>query len=380
MKSPRNAGPARQPHLLLLHKYGSLAASFRHRLQQYVPYLEEAGFRCTVAPLLGDDYLRTRFRTGRRSLVSASRGMLRRLQLLADARRYDLAIVSVELFPYVPHFFERLLLADRLPYIYDFDDAIFHTYDLSPSPVVRMLLGSKIRHVAAGAAAIFAGNRYLADYVKPVNPRVDIMPTVVDLRRYMAVKDFRAATRPFSIGWIGSPSTARYLEMIGPALKDFCRNRQARVVVVGAGTISLPGCPVERRAWTEGSEVRDILDFDVGLMPLTDDPWSRGKSGFKLIQYMACGLPVIASPVGVNRELVEHGVNGFLAEIPSDWVAALTRLYEDRPTLWAMGAAGRRTVEARYCLQVMAPRFLEVVGESMARPKAIDARRRSQVP
>jgi glycosyltransferase involved in cell wall biosynthesis len=189
------------------------------------------------------------------------------------------------------------------------------------------------------------------------------MPTVVDLDRYPVGND-RVRHDVFTVGWIGSPSTTRYLNEVQPALSTLSEGGKARLLLVGAEHISLDGVPIESRRWTEASEVQDVHDFDVGIMPLTDDPWSRGKCGYKLIQYMACGLPVIASPVGINNQIVEQGVNGFLAQTPDDWLHALTTLRDDVKLRARLGAAGRAKVEAQYTLQVTAPRLLTLLHEA----------------
>ena len=345
--------------LLLLHKYGRRAASFRHRFEQYLPYLEAAGFEYTVSALFDDDYLDSRLTTGERNVGAMLRGYLRQAAATLRAPGYDLVIIGLELFPYLPAVFERYLGLRQLPYIFDFDDPVFHYYDLSGNPAVRWLLGNKIRRVAAGAAHVFAGSPYLVDYVRAVNASVEYLPTVIDLDRYSKTRDFIALTKaPFTIGWIGSPSTAHYLNAIAPALAHVQQRRDARVVLVGSGAIELPGVQAEVRAWDEARETADLLEFDAGLMPLDDDEWSRGKCGFKLVQYMASGVPVIASPVGVNRDMVEPGVNGFLASEAEQWEAALDQLAIDRALRARLGAAGRARVERDYCVQATAPRFI----------------------
>ncbi|MBI3543610.1 MAG: glycosyltransferase family 4 protein [Deltaproteobacteria bacterium] len=359
--------------ILFLHKYGRKAASFRYRIEQYLPYFERAGFECEVSSLLDEQYLDERFRTGRRAPLAIIRAAARRLRVLARVRDFDLVVIGVELFPYVPALFERAFAAAGVRFVYDYDDPIFHYYDLSQRAPVRWLLGGKIGAALKGAALVFAGSPYLVEYSRRFNPRVEYLPTVVDLAVYSRTRDFsRESGAPFTIGWIGSPSTGAYLAELAPVLRDFARGRSVRVVVVGAaaGDAKLAGLPVEYRPWSEEREVADLLGFDVGVMPLTDDAWSRGKCGFKLIQYMACGLPVVASPVGVNREIVVDEVNGFLASRPHEWARALERLYDDRQLRARMGAASRKRVEERYCLAVTAPKFIAGVEKVLGAAKA----------
>jgi len=203
------------------------------------------------------------------------------------------------------------------------------------------------------AACVFAGNHYLANYFSQFNRNVVLLPTVVDLRRYSQTKtryDILGGCA-FRIGWIGSPSTAMYLDVVCESLFRFCGEWNAQVVLVGAGKKIIPGVPVESRDWSENTEVPDILSFDVGIMPLYDSPWARGKCGFKLIQYMACGIPVVASPVGANNDIVQDGVNGFLAANDLEWVEDLKLLAQDYRVRERMGKAGRERVEREFSLQ-----------------------------
>jgi glycosyltransferase involved in cell wall biosynthesis len=211
-----------------------------------------------------------------------------------------------------------------------------------------------------GAAMVIAGNLYLAEYAQRAGAaRVEVVPTVVDLKRYCA--GVRDASVPFTIGWIGSPPTARYLERVAPALAAACQGGRARVVAVGSGPVSLPAVPLEVRPWAHHTEAAEIRRFDVGIMPMPDDPWARGKCGFKLIQYMACGVPVIASPVSANLDIVSHGANGLLAASQDEWIAALEALRVDPQLRERLGTAGRHTVEQRYSLDVTAPRLADLL-------------------
>ncbi len=352
--------------VLLLHKYGRRAASFRHRFEQYIPYLDEAGLQCTVSSLLEEDYLKDMFLADRRNLFAVMRGIFRRVRVLVGVRKYDLVIIGQDLFPFAPAIFERYLNIRGVPYIFDYDDPIFHQYDMHRSPAVRLLLGRKLQAVIRGAELVFAGSPYIAAYARVVNANVEYLPTVVDLEVFRQLKDHRVRNGQFVVGWIGSPSTAVYLKALVPVLRRFCASTGARVVLVGSGPVDLPGVPTEIREWSEQTEVEEILRFDVGIMPMADDQWARGKCGFKLVQYMACGLPIIASPVGVSPVVVTDGVEGFLPPGDEGWLAAMHSLHADAELAARMGRAARKRVEAAYCLQVTAPRFVAGVQRVLA--------------
>jgi glycosyltransferase involved in cell wall biosynthesis len=350
---------------LFLTKYGSKAASTRHRFLQYVPMLEEAGIRVSTSALLDDAYLGRKFEFGTSSFGLAARGYAKRLHALVGAASYDVVVIHCELFPYVPALFERSLQWRGIPYVLDFDDAIFHNYDQHRQPLVRYFLGRKMAAAIGGASTVLAGNEYLASYARQHNAHVEVLPTVVDPDRYARERRPRQSTE-FTIGWIGSPSTAAYVQEIQPALERFFARSRGRLVLVGSGPLAMSGVPLEVHRWSEPSEVDELGEFDLGIMPLPDTPWTRGKCGFKLIQYMAVGLPVVASPVGVNSTLVDHGANGFLATTSDEWVTALMALASDGATRVRMGQAGRRRVAQEYSLRSTGPRLVRVLQEAAA--------------
>lgn len=345
--------------VLLLSRYGRQGASTRLRALQYLPRLAAAGIDVTWAPLLDDAYLEALYGAGRRPWPQVARAYLERLGRLLGARDFDLLWIEKELFPMLPATVERLLAATGAPYVVDYDDALFHNYDLHRSALVRRLLGHKIDRVMAGARLVIAGNDYLAARAEQAGARwTEQLPTVIDLDRYPALPDAPPdPARPFTIGWIGSPQTAEYLAAVAEPLRRLLARGDARLVLIGAGRGAPADLPAEVRPWSEAGEVADIAAFDVGIMPLPDAPWERGKCGYKLIQYMACAKPVVASPVGVNRQLVTPGVNGYLATTAEDWLQALERLQADRALGQRLGAVGRTLVVERYCLQVTAPRL-----------------------
>jgi len=337
-----------------------MGASSRLRCYQYESALRDAGMSVDWHPLFYDAYLRELYSNGRRGAGGVLSSYFKRFLTLLQTRSHDLIWVEQEAFPWMPALLDTGLLRLGPPYVVDLDDAIFHRYDNSSSWLVRKILGRKIDIILRHAALVVAGNPYLARRAQVAGAsRVEIVPTVVDLKRY----DPKVQTqgRKFTVGWIGNPSTQSMVQQLAPVLKQVLDPETDRFVTVGA-RVEKPFLACHQdRPWTEETEVREIQDFDVGIMPLKDRPFERGKCGYKLIQYMACGLPVVASPVGVNVDIVQQGVNGFLANSDEEWMRALSTLKASAELRSRMGSAGRATVERKYCLQVTAPRLASLL-------------------
>lgn len=320
-----------------------------------------------MSPLFGDAYLAQKYANGRATLLHVAAALMRRLHAVVTMPRGAVVVVEYELLPFFPAVLERWLVWCGCRLVVDYDDALFHQYDQHTNPWVRVLLGNKIATVMRMADTVVAGNAYLASYAQQAGARrVEVVPTVVDLARY-PIKLTPSDSAVFTIGWIGSPSTARYLHDIAPALAELCQGGQTRVRLIGSGPIELPGVLLDVLNWHEDTEVDEMRRFDVGIMPLPDEPWARGKCGFKLIQYMACGLPVVASPVGVNAAIVDDGANGFLATTTDEWVKALKTLRTDFEQQQRMGAIGRKRVEEGYCLEVTAPKLVALLRAAFSR-------------
>lgn len=344
----------------VLSKYDKLAASVRQRFLLYEPLLREHGIELTIEPLISDESLRKRMSGGRLGYSHLLGSYASRLRTILRQSGCDLAIVQYELFPYLPALVDSLLLGRIRPYVFDFDDAIFHQYDNSSNPVVRFFLRNKIAKVIQQATLVFAGSDYLAEYARQFNDRVEQVPTVVDVAKYPLKQHCVAEDSLLKIGWIGSPSTSSYLEDILPSLERFAAAHPTRVIAIGSKPIDSP--IVEVRSWSEATEINDLLECELGIMPVPDVPWARGKCAFKLIQYMACGLPVIASPVGANRTVVSDSV-GFLADTEEQWVDALSRLASDANLRTTLGRNGRQLVEQEYSLQAVGPKVVGLLSD-----------------
>lgn len=350
----------RTMHILTLTRYERLGSSSRVRFYQYFPYLESHGVEITSAPFFNDSYVQSIY-TGRTvSPSSVLSAYVKRLVTILRSRRYNLIWVEKELFPWLPAWFEKILEGARIPYIVDYDDAVFHRYDLHPSSLVRFLLKHKIDRVMQRAVTVVAGNAYLADRAKQAGAqRIEILPSVVDVSSYKTKMEGSASL--FTIGWIGSPVTAPYLDLVRVPLTRLAREADIGLTLIGAGNfVPFPNIPTTILPWDEQRE-RSIGElFDVGIMPLVDGPFERGKCGYKLVQYMAGGLPVIASPVGVNGRMVEPGINGFLASSPAEWLEAFRSLIRNPSLAIEMGRAGRHKAEQKYNLQGTAPKLLDL--------------------
>lgn len=352
---------------MALTRYASSGASSRVRFHQYLPELRVRDIHVEIAPLFSDKYVFD-LQAGHRSAIEVVQAYTRRTLDLLRADSFDLLWIEKEALPWLPAFLERSLLAGSVPYVLDYDDAVFHAYDLHRNPMIKRLLANKHPALMRQASLVVVGNDYLANFARKAGAkRVDLVPTVIDLARYPNPKFSRYLTDNLPcVGWIGQRSTAAFLLPLAPTFQRLVAEGLARFTAVGIDAVSM-GLPMLSVLWSEDTEVASISDFDIGIMPLVDEPFERGKCGYKLIQYMACGLPVVASPVGVNSQIVEHGVNGFLAETPLEWEACMRTLLADPTMRLRMGQAGRAKVEREYSIQVTGPRMAKLFKE-LARP------------
>lgn len=346
--------------VLLLAKYARLHPSTRVRFHTYLPHLSALGIDVSLAPLLPEEYTTNLFSGMRTSLATLGLAYLRRAIKVARARAYDVVWLEGELWPRSPAWGEALLDAIHCPVVVDYDDAVFHRYDLSPNPFVRRFMGRKIDTVMRHATAVVVANQYLRERAAAAGATViHTVPSVVDLDRYRRCPT--SATTSSVIGWIGSPISAAFLESVALTLNRVRQATGAVIRIIGAGPRLNHDFKAEFRSWSEDSEVAEICKFTAGIMPLVDSPVARGKSGYKLIQYMACRVPVVASPVGENGTIIEPHVDGLLASSDEEWYAALVELMQSAELRERLGGSGRAKVERSYSVQVTGPRMASIL-------------------
>lgn len=346
--------------ILALAKYDSEAASTRQRILQYAEPFARSGIELECQALLGNDYVRS-LADGRS--VSPARiigAYWKRMNALLMGPRADVYWIYADLFPYLPAAFDHLLFRLKRPVVIDWDDAFFELYARHRSPLVRMLYRNKLDRLLSRADAITCGNSHLYDYARKFCARRLIVPTAVDTNKVRPAEGRHPG--PPVIGWIGSASTWPYVRPYLPLLRCLVAEGKASVLVVGAGQAgrSDEGGGIEFRDWSEAREIADLQAMDIGIMPVPDRPWERGKSGYKLIQYMATGLPCVASPVGANCDIVVDGETGFLAATDNEWESALRKLIDDPNLARNLGQAGRRRAIKFYSLASQAPRLVEL--------------------
>ena len=368
--------------MLALSPVPEEGAGCRFRVAQYVPYLESAGVRVTLRPFFTTEFFRLVYQEGK-YLQKASlfvRRALDRLRTLAERASYDIIFIYREAFPIGPALIETVL--SRTPgvaLIYDFDDAVYlpNTSDAN-RPIAWLKWPAKVPTILRHSDRVIAGNDYLAAYARRYNSAVTVIPTCVDTSTFVP-RDAGGAARGATlgvpvVGWIGTPTTAPYLLSLRSILQEVARAHPFVLRVCGAGAdLQIPGVTVENLPWTLDGEVSLFNTCDIGVYPLFDDEWARGKCGFKAIQFMACAVPVVSAAVGVNRDIIDEGVSGFNAVTPGEWAEKLRRLIDDPGLRARMGTAGRRTIEERYSLAANAPALVGTVLDAAAR-----ARRRVQ--
>ena len=338
------------------------APSQRFRLEQWAPLLRRDGIDVEFSAFFDAQALRHLHSAGRflRKTKAVLAGLRRRWRDLERAREFDAVVIHRTAWLVAPAAFELAYGRRGVPVIFDFDDAVYLAHGSGANRLFdRFKFPAKIAALCGSSQAVSAGSAYLAEWAGQHTNRVSVVPTSIDLARY-APRGAERGARPI-IGWTGSATSLSHLEASAPMLQRFLAAHDVELRVVSNRQPRIPGVRAVWRPWAPATEVEEIRAFDIGIKPLPDDEWSRGKCPMKELQYMALGLPVVCSAIGGSREAVRHEETGFLVTNEDAWIEALSRLVDSSDLRHRMGRAGRRIVEERYSGGSATARFAAVV-------------------
>jgi glycosyltransferase involved in cell wall biosynthesis len=346
--------------------------SQRFRIEQWVPLLEQDGIQVDFFPFADEELFRQLHSTGSftSKAIRLSMRFASRIGDIVRSRGYDAVLVHRSLSIAGPALLETILERVGPPVIFDFDDAIFleHTTDANRE-WGWLKFPRKTETICRLSDHVVVGNSFLGDYARQFNAKVTIVPTSVDTSRYRVRSEShsRNGHSPLVVGWTGSSTSQTYLEWFAPVLRELVSRAGIEFRVHSNRKPELSGIPFEWRPWSPESEVEEISQFDVGIMPMPDTDWARGKCAMKALLYMSVGVPAIGSDIGANRDVITNGVNGFLASTKDDWIAQTMMLMSDPSLRDSLAAEGRKTVEKSYSMERSANLFAAVVRDTLTR-------------
>ena len=344
--------------ILFLPKYNELGPSSRYRIYQYLDSYEKAGIKVEVSPLFGFYF----FTDNKISKIGYTLYyFLRRALKIIQVYKYDLVYIEYELFPYFPAIFEKLFSLLNVKYIVDYDDAIFHNYNASSNFFIKVLLSNKIDTVVRNASYVISGSPYLTHYICRINANCVEIPTSVSKVKYVQ-KPKSETNAVFTIGWIGSRSTSVNVLKLIPAFVELRKKMEFQLNLIGfdqneAGKLS--HLNVNFIKWDAGTELEEINKFDVGIMPLENTPFNRGKCGFKLVQYMGCSLPTIATPLEANVKINRNKKNLY-AITTEDWVSAFEKVFHNQDYFKQVGLDNYNDFTNYYTLENNSETYIAV--------------------
>lgn len=361
--------------VLFLTQYpSSKGPNVRFRLECYLHYLEKSGIQYRIRSFSSDCFYSILYQRGffLRKCFHTLCGYAARFFHFLESLQYDVICVLREVTPLGPAISPYLWRFFGKRVIFDFDDAIYLNHISQVNQMAAFLkFPRKTRSFVQMSQRVIAGNQHLAEYACQYSPSVVVIPTPIDTDKYTPLSRYlpkiEVGSTELCVGWSGSWTTLPHFYLVKEALKELvARLPLLRIKAFGTRVAHIEGLSIEALDWSLESELEQLRSFDIGIMPLPDDEWSRGKCGFKLLMYMALGIPTVSSPVGVNTEIIKDGVNGFLAANEKEWIEKLSRLIEDSNLRRHLAETARKTVEERYSVLKWAPEFVKVLKESAA--------------
>ncbi|MEW6614401.1 MAG: glycosyltransferase family 4 protein [Thermodesulfobacteriota bacterium] len=351
-------------NVLFIVPYPTEGPSNRYRVEQYLPYLKGKGIDYSLQPFISSDFFKILYKRGNltKKCLYFFLASLRRCLDVIKGNEYDVVFVHIESFPFGPAILEWFFSKLNKPIIYDFEDAIYLPNFTTNNKFINYLkCPHKFYQILGLSSHIIVCNKYMRDLVYPYNNNVTVIPTSIDTEKFK-LKDFSFHNKKPIVGWIGSHTTSYCLEPLTKVFISLAKKYDFYLKIIGAGKdFRIPGVNIINKEWTLEEEVDDFQKLDIGIYPLPDDERSKAKTPFKTIQYMSVGVPAVVSRVGGNIDIVQDGVNGFLASKEEEWFEKLSRLFENPELRVKIGNAGRKTVEERFSLNHNAPLFHRVI-------------------
>lgn len=337
------------------------APNQRFRFEQYFDYLSENGFRCELSPLISAADDKVFYQPGHylSKIMIGLKAWMRRWRDTRRMNNYDIIFIAREAFMTGSIFFEKRFRSSRAKLIYDFDDAIWIDVVSQNNKALAWLKDAgKTSKIIALADLVFAGNQFLADYARQFSERVAIVPTTIDTLQYRP--DYTVKKDIVTVGWSGSVSTVEHFTHALPALAKLKEKYGDRlhIKVIGDGKYRHEQLGIIGIPWRHATELDDLREIDIGIMPLPDNEWTWGKCGLKGLQYMALQIPTVMSPVGINKDIIQDGINGYLAATTEEWVEKISRLIDDPLHRVEIGKAGRETVVKKYSVESQQQQYL----------------------
>ncbi|MFC1674310.1 glycosyltransferase family 4 protein [Candidatus Omnitrophota bacterium] len=341
--------------------YPTEGPSNRFRVEQYLPSLREYNIEYTVRPFVSSEFYKILYKKGHliKKIYFFLCSFLKRTADIAKALKSDLVFIHIEAFPFGPPVFEWILTKFGKPLVFDFEDAVY--LPKKGNRFWQLRSPGKFYSILRLSRRVIVCNEYLKNKFRDINPNITVIPTSIDTGKFRPKAKGKLQGKVV-IGWIGSHSTFVYLERILPVLQKLAGRYEFVLKIIGAGRkVTLDGVEVINEEWSLEKDVENFQSLDIGIYPLPADEWAMAKTPFKTVQYMSVGIPVVASRVGGNKEIIRDGINGFLVSCEDEWVERLAELIKDTDLRRRLGAEGRRTIEEKYSLKVNAPRFIEAL-------------------
>lgn len=338
--------------------------SQRFRIEQWKPYLERDGIEIDFFSFADEELLRQLKQSGNNfgKFFGMLRAFARSTKNVFKSKQYDVVYIHRAICIAGPAILERLLSYLNRPIIFDFDDSIWLLHTAAENRLFGWLkFPGKTKTICRLSDHIVVGNSFLAEYALKFFPKVTIIQTSVDTERYKKTSPPRKQSEKVVIGWTGSSTSQTYLEMFDDVLRELIKRRDVEIRVHSDRKPDLDGVPYTWRSWSSETEVEELSQFDIGIMPMPDDKWARGKCAMKALLYMAMDTPAICTAVGANCEVIQHGKNGMLALTKDEWLNCFETLIDDAEIRLKLGSAGRQTVVENYSAQTCAKKFADVV-------------------